>query len=149
MAEGIDIDRILKILPHRSPFVLLDRVTDVTAGHSIDGIKCVSVTEPWFQGHFPGHPVMPGVLIVEALAQLGGILAYVSDPFDVDRSLMLLLGIDRARFRRPVVPGDKLELRATVVHRRARIWKFSGEARADGVLCASAQFLTSVATRAE
>ncbi|HEX3345456.1 MAG TPA: 3-hydroxyacyl-ACP dehydratase FabZ, partial [Polyangiaceae bacterium] len=99
-ATTIEIDRILQILPHRWPFVLVDRVTDVFPRERIVGHKCVTMGEPWFQGHFPARPIMPGVLILEALAQIGGILAYASEPFDASSSLMYFLGIDKAKFRR-------------------------------------------------
>ena len=112
-AHRIDIHGILALLPHRFPFVMVDRVTHLVPGASIRGHKCVAYNEPWFPGHFPVRPIMPGVLIVEALAQLGGILAHASD---VDRekgeTLTLFLGIDKARFRRPVTPGDRLDLSA-------------------------------------
>jgi 3-hydroxyacyl-[acyl-carrier-protein] dehydratase len=143
----IEIDRILQILPHRWPFVLVDRVTEVIAGERIAGHKCVTMAEPWFQGHFPSHPILPGVLIVEALAQIGGILAYATEPFDASTSLMYFLGIDKAKFRRPVRPGDRLDLEVAVVHHRTNVWKFHGEAFVDGTLCASAELLASVIDR--
>jgi 3-hydroxyacyl-[acyl-carrier-protein] dehydratase len=143
----IDIDRILTILPHRWPFVMIDRVTEVTAFERIKGHKCVTFSEPWFQGHFPGRPIMPGVLILEALAQLGGILAYASEPFDAASSLMYFLGIDKAKFRRPVTPGDKLDLEVSVIHHRTNIWKLKGEAFVDGTLCAQGELLASVVDR--
>jgi 3-hydroxyacyl-[acyl-carrier-protein] dehydratase len=146
-ATTIDIDRILQILPHRWPFVLVDRVTDVRPGERILGHKCVTMGEPWFQGHFPGRPIMPGVLVVEALAQIGGILAYATEPFDATRSLMYFLGIDKAKFRRPVTPGDRLDLDVSVVHHRTNVWKFRGEASVEGTLCASAELLASVVDR--
>jgi 3-hydroxyacyl-[acyl-carrier-protein] dehydratase len=143
----IEIERILQILPHRFPFVLVDRVIEVVPGQRIAGHKCVSIGEPWFAGHFPGHPIMPGVLIVEALAQIGGILAYATEPFDASTSLMYFLGIDKAKFRRPVTPGDRLDLEVAVVHHRTNVWKFRGEASVDGTLCASADLLASVVDR--
>lgn len=143
----IEIDRILTILPHRWPFVLVDRVTEVVAGKRILGHKCVTMGEPWFQGHFPARPIMPGVLIVEALAQIGGILAYATEPFDASNSLMYFLGIDKAKFRRPVIPGDRLDLQVSVVHHRTNVWKFHGEASVEGTLCASAELLASVVAR--
>jgi 3-hydroxyacyl-[acyl-carrier-protein] dehydratase len=144
---GIDIDRILRILPHSWPFVLVDRVAEVVPGQRIRGHKSVTMAEPWFQGHFPGRPIMPGVLIVEALAQCGGILACASEPFDASRSLVYFLGIDRAKFRRPVTPGDRLDLEVSITHRRGNVWKFHGQASVDGSLCASADLLTSVVDR--
>ena len=147
MDETLDIDRILQVLPHRWPFVLIDRVTEVIPGDRIRAIKCVTFGEPWFQGHFPGRRIMPGALIVEALAQVGGVLAHATEPFDEATSLMALLGIERAKFRHPVTPGDKLDLEVRVRHRRARHWKLEGAARVDGKLCASAQLLVGVVAR--
>jgi 3-hydroxyacyl-[acyl-carrier-protein] dehydratase len=146
---NIDIERILQILPHRWPFVLVDRVAEITPHERIRGHKCVSMNEPWFLGHFPGRPIMPGVLIVEALAQIGGILAYASEPFDVQRSLMFFLGIDKAKFRRPVTPGDRLDLEVTVVHHRTNVWKLKGEASVEGTLCAQGELLASVVDRGD
>jgi 3-hydroxyacyl-[acyl-carrier-protein] dehydratase len=149
MGETLDIDRILQVLPHRWPFVLVDRVTEVIPGEHIRGAKCVTFSEPWFQGHFPGRRIMPGVLIVEALAQLGGVLAHATEPLDEATSLVALLGIERAKFRHTVTPGDKLDLEVNVRHRRARVWKLEGAARVDGMLCASAQLLVGVVPRTE
>ena len=146
-ATALDIDRILQILPHRWPFVLVDRVTEIVEHERIRGHKCVSMGEPWFQGHFPGRPVMPGVLILEALAQLGGILAYASDPFDASSSLMYFLGIDKAKFRRVVIPGDRLDLEVSVIHHRSNVWKLRGEASVEGTLCAQGELLASVVPR--
>lgn len=145
----LDIARILQILPHRWPFVLVDRVTEIVPGERIRGHKCVSMNEPWFQGHFPGTPIMPGVLIVEAMAQIGGILAYATEPFDEARSLVYFLGIDKAKFRRPVVPGDRLDLEVTVANHRTNVWKLRGEASVDGVLCAQGELLASVVDKGE
>lgn len=143
-ARRIDIQGILALLPHRFPFVMVDRVTHLVPGSSIRGHKCVAYNEPWFPGHFPARPIMPGVLIVEALAQLGGILAHASEPAGTgEAKLTLFLGIDKARFRRPVVPGDRLELSATVLQRRANVWRIKGEARVDGALAADALLLAS------
>ena len=144
----LEIDRILQVLPHRYPFVLVDRVTDVTPHKKISGHKCVSMNEPWFLGHFPSRPIMPGVLILEAMAQLGGLLAYASEPFDPSGSLMYFLGIDKAKFRRPVIPGDRLDLEVSVLHHRTNVWKFRGEALVDGTVCAQGELLASVVDRA-
>ena len=146
---SLDINRILAILPHRYPFVLVDRVTEIIAGKSIRGHKCVAMNEPWFQGHFPARPIMPGVLILESMAQIGGLLAYASEPFDASSSLMYFLGIDKAKFRRPVVPGDRLDLEVSIVHHRTNVWKFHGEASVEGTLCAHADLLASVVDRAD
>jgi 3-hydroxyacyl-[acyl-carrier-protein] dehydratase len=143
----LDIERILQILPHRWPFVMVDRVTEVVAHELIRGHKCVTMNEPWFLGHFPGRPIMPGVLILEALAQIGGILAYASEPFDAASSLMYFLGIDKAKFRRPVVPGDRLDLEVKVIHHRTNVWKLRGEASVEGTLCAQGELLASVVDR--
>ena len=143
----LDIDRILQILPHRWPFVMVDRVTEVVPHELIRGHKCVSFNEPWFLGHFPRNPIMPGVLVIEALAQIGGILAYASEPFDESTSLLYFLGIDKAKFRRPVVPGDRLDLEVTVLHHRTNVWKLKGEASVDGTLCAQGELLASVVDR--
>ena len=147
MKTTLDIDRILQILPHRFPFVMVDRVTDVVANDYIRGHKAVSINEPWFQGHFPMRPIMPGVLILESLAQIGGILAYASEPFDASSSLMYFLGIDKAKFRRPVVPGDRLDLEVRVMQHRSNTWKLKGEAFVDGALCAQGELLASVVDR--
>jgi 3-hydroxyacyl-[acyl-carrier-protein] dehydratase len=143
----LDIERILQILPHRWPFVLVDRVTDVVPGESIRGHKCVSFNEPWFQGHFPKHPIMPGVLVIEALAQIGGILAYATEPFDEETNLLYFLGIDKAKFRRPVIPGDRLDLEVTIMQHRTNVWKLRGEASVEGALCAQGELLASVVDR--
>ncbi len=146
-AQRIDVHRILRILPHRYPFVMVDRVTEIAAGKHIRGHKSVAYNEPWFPGHFPGRPIMPGVLILESLAQIGGMLAYASDPFDAATHLMFFLGIDKCKFRRTVEPGDRLDLYAEVLHHRSNVWKLRGEASVDGALCAEAELLASVVDR--
>lgn len=143
----IQISKILEILPHRYPFVMVDRVTEILPGKSIRGHKMVSYNEPWSQGHFPGRPILPGVLIIEALAQIGGILAYASEPFDTSNSLMYFLGIDKAKFRHTVTPGDKLDLMVEVLHHRSNVWKLRGEATVEGTLCASGELLASIVDR--
>jgi 3-hydroxyacyl-[acyl-carrier-protein] dehydratase len=143
----LDIHRILQILPHRYPFVLVDRVVEIVPHKAIRGHKCVSYNEPWFQGHFPQRPLMPGVLILESLAQIGGILAYASEPFDPATSLMYFLGIDKAKFRHTVIPGDKLDLMCEVMHHRSNVWKMRGEASVDGTLCAQGELLATIVDR--
>ncbi len=144
----LDIHRILQILPHRFPFVMVDRVDEIVPHKSIRGHKCVSYNEPWFQGHFPQRPIMPGVLIVESLAQIGGILAYASEPFDPSTNLMFFLGIDKVKFRHTVVPGDRLDLHCKVVHHRTNVWKLTGEASVDGTVCAQGDLLATIVDRA-
>jgi 3-hydroxyacyl-[acyl-carrier-protein] dehydratase len=144
---NLDIHQILGILPHRYPIVMVDRVTEIVPGKSIKGHKCVTFNEPWFPGHFPQRPIMPGVLILECLAQIGGILAYASDPFDPSHNLMYFLGIDKAKFRHTVTPGDRLDLAVSVLHHRSNVWKLRGEASVDGTLCAEGELLASIIDR--
>jgi len=144
-----DLPRILRILPHRAPFVLLDRVTEIEPRKSAKALKCVTYNEPFFPGHFPGKPIFPGVLILEALAQLIGVLAYASEPFDSNQKIMYFMGIDRARFRAPVVPGDRMELAVEVIQRKSNIWKCSGTAKVDEALCAEAELLAAIVDREE
>jgi 3-hydroxyacyl-[acyl-carrier-protein] dehydratase len=143
----LHIPKILDILPHRYPFVMVDRVTELLPNESIRGHKMVSANEPWCQGHFPGEPILPGVLIVEALAQIGAILAYASEPFDVSNSLMYFLGIDKVKFRNTVVPGDRLDLFVEVIQHRTNTWKLRGEATVDGTLSAQGELLASIIDR--
>ncbi len=142
-----DLTRILRILPHRAPFVLLDRVTEIEPRKSARALKCVTYNEPFFPGHFPGKPIFPGVLILEALAQLIGVLAYASEPFDSSQKIMYFMGIDRARFRAPVVPGDRMELAVEVIQRKSNIWKCAGTAKVDEALCAEAELLAAIVDR--
>ncbi|MDB4991344.1 MAG: 3-hydroxyacyl-[acyl-carrier-protein] dehydratase [Myxococcaceae bacterium] len=144
-----DLAQILRILPHRAPFVLLDRVTDIQPRKSARALKCVTYNEPFFPGHFPGRPIFPGVLILEALAQLVAVLAYASEPFDSNLKVMYFMGIDRARFRTPVVPGDRMELAVEVLQQKSNIWKCSAKASVDEAVCAEAQLLTAVVDRNE
>lgn len=143
----LDIHQVLQILPHRYPFVMVDRVTEVIANKSIRGHKCVSYNEPWFPGHFPQRPIMPGVLILEALAQIGGILAYASEPFDPTKNLMFFLGIDKAKFRHTVQPGDRLDLYVEVLHHRSNVWKLRGEASVENAVVAEGELLASIVDR--
>lgn len=143
----LDITRILQILPHRHPMVMVDRVTELVPNQRIRGHKCVSYNEPWFGGHFPSRPILPGVMILEALSQIGGILAYASEPFDPSTNVMYFLGIDKVKFRKPVIPGDKLDLSCEVVHHGSNVWKLRGEASVDGTLCAQGELLATIVDR--
>jgi 3-hydroxyacyl-[acyl-carrier-protein] dehydratase len=143
----LEIAKILEILPHRYPFVMVDRVTEVLPGQRIRGYKMVSYNEPWTMGHFPGQPIMPGVLIIESLAQIGGILAYASDPFDSSTSLMYFLGIDKVKFRQTVTPGDRLDLEVEVLQHRSNVWKLRGQGTVGGTLCAQGELLASIVDR--
>lgn len=136
----MDIQKIKELLPHRYPFLLVDRVLEVDPGQYLKAIKNVTVNEPFFEGHFPAKPVMPGVLIIEALAQATGLLAMESEEVDGE-AIYYLVGIDKARFKRPVVPGDQVVLEVTVTKQRRGIWTFSGKATVDGAVCASADIM--------
>ncbi len=136
---GMDIHAIMKLLPHRYPFLLVDRVLEIYPGKTIKALKNVTVNEPFFQGHFPGRPVMPGVLILEALAQVSGILAFeTAGVTPTEDTRIYFVGIDSARFRKPVEAGDQLILQATLTRALRGIWKFDTEALVDGqVVCAA------------
>ena len=142
----IDIQGILDVLPHRHPFLLLDRIIEFEANRRAVGIKCVTVNEPFFTGHFPGHPVMPGVLIVEAMAQVGAVLLLTDVP-DRDQKLVYFTGINNAKFRRPVVPGDVLTMTLTVTALRRSVCKMHGEATVDGVRAAEADIMSAMVDR--
>nr|WP_246172871.1 3-hydroxyacyl-ACP dehydratase FabZ [Thermochromatium tepidum] len=138
----MDIHKVLSLLPHRYPFLLVDRVIDYRVNDYLIALKNVTFNEPFFMGHFPVRPVMPGVLIVEALAQATGLLAMASRPDLIgERSLYYFVGIDQARFKRPVEPGDQLILDVRLGPVRRGIWKFDGEARVDDKLVASAEIM--------
>jgi 3-hydroxyacyl-[acyl-carrier-protein] dehydratase len=138
----MDINEILRHLPHRYPFLLIDRVIEFNKGESLTGVKNVSYNEPFFQGHFPQRPVMPGVLILEAMAQATGLLAFRTLENTADRNtLYFLVGMDRVRFKRPVEPGDQLLLSARLLKRKRGIWMFDCDARVDGAIAASAEIM--------
>jgi 3-hydroxyacyl-[acyl-carrier-protein] dehydratase len=146
MSEGfsMDIQAVLAQLPHRYPFLLVDRVVECVPGKRIHAIKNVTVNEPFFAGHFPGRPTMPGVMILEALAQAAGILAFKTAGVVPDeKSRFYFVGIDRARFRRPVVPGDQLALKATFDRAMRGIWKFTTVAEVEGAEVASATMMVA------
>jgi 3-hydroxyacyl-[acyl-carrier-protein] dehydratase len=133
---GLVLKDILKLLPHRYPFLLVDRVLQFEPFTSITGLKNVSINEPYFQGHFPEYPVMPGVLILESLAQTGGILVLKSSPEGMDGKRFFFTGIEKVRFRRPVVPGDQLILKVEYINHKMNIWKMDGKAFVDDKLVA-------------
>jgi 3-hydroxyacyl-[acyl-carrier-protein] dehydratase len=138
----MDVNEIREYLPHRYPFLLVDRVLEITPGESIVALKNVTVNEPFFNGHFPEHPVMPGVLIVEAMAQAAGILGFKTmDKKPQDGSIYYFVGSDKLRFKRPVVPGDQLKLEATILSEKRGIWKFAVKATVDGDMVSSATIL--------
>jgi 3-hydroxyacyl-[acyl-carrier-protein] dehydratase len=142
----LDIRAIERILPHRYPFLLVDRVDEIGADKLV-ARKLVSRNEPHFNGHFPGHPVMPGVLIIEALAQAGALLAAQLVGFDPATQVIYFMAIDKARFRKPVVPGDLLMLEVVPLRKGGAIWKLRGEAKVDGVIVAEAELLASIQPR--
>lgn len=138
----IDIHEIQKYLPHRYPFLLIDRVIEFVPGEHLIGIKNITYNEPQFTGHFPQRVIMPGVLILESLAQATGLLAFkTADELDSDKELYYLAGIDNARFRRPVEPGDQLQLKVKLIKNKRNMWKFFGEASVDGELVVSADIM--------
>jgi len=136
------IQEIMELLPHRYPFLLVDRIVEWEPGTRIVGIKNVTINEPFFQGHFPGHPIMPGVLIIEAVAQTGGILALKA--MGGGKRIAYFAGIDNCKFRRPVVPGDQLRLEVTVLAHKGPVWKMHGEALVDGALAAKGDVTATI-----
>lgn len=140
----MDIKEIQKLLPHRYPFLLVDRIIEIEPGIKAVGIKNVTVNEEFFQGHFPGHPIMPGVLIIEALAQVAGILAFSSG---ANKGNVYFMSIEKAKFRKPVLPGDQLRLEISILQHRGNVWKFSGNANVEGKVAAEAEFTAMVTDR--
>ncbi|WP_438864180.1 3-hydroxyacyl-ACP dehydratase FabZ [Neptunicella sp.] len=138
----VDIEEIMALLPHRYPFLLVDRVTDIELNHSIKAYKNITFNEPCFMGHFPGKPIFPGVLILEALAQAAGVLGFKSVANKDE--LYLYAGIDKARFKHPVVPGDRMDLDVHLIKERRGIWKFAGVASVDGREACSAEFMCAM-----
>jgi beta-hydroxyacyl-ACP dehydratase FabZ len=148
MEKTLDITEIINYLPHRYPFLLVDRVLDITDNKKIVALKNVTFNEPFFQGHFPGVPIMPGVLILEALAQAGGVLAYASSIAGIKGSLLYFTGIDKARFQKPVTPGDQLILEAKIIKVRSRIIRLSGIAKVNDKKVAEAELMAAMGEKA-
>jgi 3-hydroxyacyl-[acyl-carrier-protein] dehydratase len=146
--DVVDIARIMHAIPHRYPFLLIDRVVDVVHNHSAIGIKNVSVNEAFFAGHFPDHPVMPGVLIIESMAQTAAVLVVETLGPDAAGKLVYFMSIEGAKFRRPVVPGDQLRIHVTKERNRGNVWKFNAVARVDGVSVAEATYAAMIMDRA-
>ena len=138
--QTADIDLIQRIIPHRYPFLLVDRVRDIDGASSATGIKNVTFNEPHFQGHFPGAPIMPGVTIIEAMAQTAAVMVGVAQDLADKNFLVYFMGIDSAKFRRKVIPGDVLELAVTTKRGGGKVWKFSGRATVEGELACEAEF---------
>ena len=134
-----DTQRVMSLLPHRYPFLMVDRIIEMDADESAIGIKSVSMNEPFFQGHFPGYPIMPGVLIIEGLAQTAGALCVSNFGTTYKPRLVYFMGIDRAKFRKPVLPGDQLNYHVRKVRSRGKAWRFFGEAKVNGLLVAEAE----------
>ncbi len=141
--ENIDIVEILKLLPHRYPFVMVDRIISIDIGNEIIGMKNVTINEQFFQGHFPVRPVMPGVLILEGMAQVGGIMAYYAHPETIGKKLLFFAGIDKARFKKPVVPGDQLIFTLKLIKEKRSVMVMSATAMVDDKIVAQAQLMAS------
>jgi len=141
----IDINRIMEMIPHRYPILLVDRVLELVPAESAIALKNVTMNEPHFMGHFPGYPVMPGVLIVEAMAQTAALVVVEALGAEAEGKVVYFMTIDNARFRKPVVPGDSMHIHVTKVQSRGTVWKFKGEAKVDGKVCAEATFSAMIA----
>jgi len=147
MKLPLGYQEIIKVLPHRYPFLLVDRITELELGKRVRGVKSVSINEPFFQGHFPGNPIMPGVLIVEAMAQTGGVLARLSlsaMPEEETSQAVLFMSIDKVKFRKPVVPGDQLILEMVALRTGSKVWKMAGKAFVQDDLVAEAELVATV-----
>ena len=145
--ESVDVKRLMELLPHRPPMLLIDRMIDIVPNVSATGVRAVSISDPVFLGHFPGHPIMPGVLIVEAMAQTAGALIMYSMQATADDKLVYFMSIDRARFRQPVVPGDLLMVPVKLQRARKTVWRFAGQAYVNGKLCAEAEYSAMIMDR--
>ncbi len=141
--ETIDIVEIMKLLPHRYPFLLVDKILSMDVGKEVVGLKNVTINEPFFQGHFPGQPIMPGVLILEGMAQVGGVMAFYDKPEYIGEKVLFFAGIDKARFRKPVLPGDQIVYTLKVKKKRRSVTLMEGVAEVDGQVVAEAELLSS------
>ncbi len=148
MSEVLDIKGIMTAIPHRYPFLLIDRLVDIIRGESATGIKNVSINESFFEGHFPNHPVMPGVLIIECMAQTSAILVVKTLGPEAEGKVVYFMSIDGAKFRRPVVPGDQMRVEVSKKQRRGPVWKFQGVAKVDGAVVAEAVYSAMIMERA-
>jgi 3-hydroxyacyl-[acyl-carrier-protein] dehydratase len=140
----VGTERIMEMIPHRHPFLMVDRVVDMVANRHATGIKNLSTSEYYFAGHFPARPVMPGVLIIEAMAQTAAVLVVHTLGAEAEGKLVYFMSVDNARFRRPVVPGDTLKVHVTSLRHRGNVWKFEGQAKVDGKLCAEATYAAMI-----
>jgi 3-hydroxyacyl-[acyl-carrier-protein] dehydratase len=146
--EDLDAEAINRMIPHRYPFLMIDRVVEVFADTSAVGIKNVTINEPFFQGHFPGRPIMPGVLIVEAMAQTAAALVVATLGPQIEGKLVYFMTIEQARFRRPVVPGDQLRVKVVKLQKKLSVWRFAGEAHVDATMAAEAVISAKIMDRA-
>ena len=142
--KSIDIERIMEMIPHRYPFLMIDKLINVIPGAGAVGVKNVTIGEPYFQGHFPSRPVMPGVLIIEAMAQTAAVLVMETLGVEAEGRLVYFLSVDAARFRKPVMPGDTLYIHVEKQYKRGNVWKFKGEARVGDTLMADATFAAMI-----
>lgn len=145
--DVLNVERIMELIPHRYPMLLIDQLTEIIPGEGAVGIKCVTMNEQFFQGHFPGKPVMPGVLIVEAMAQTAAVFVMLSMAEEASEKLPYFMSIDGAKFRKSVVPGDRLELHIKLERHRGPVWRFRGEGRVAGKLVAEATFTAMIADK--
>jgi 3-hydroxyacyl-[acyl-carrier-protein] dehydratase len=145
--KEIDINRIMQMIPHRYPLLMIDRVVDLVSGESCVGVKNVTINEPFFQGHFPARPVMPGVLLIEAMAQTAAVIVVEKLGPENEGKLVYFMTIDEARFRKPIGPGDRVMIHCRKERSRGPVWKFSAEARVDGALCAEATYSAMIMDR--
>jgi 3-hydroxyacyl-[acyl-carrier-protein] dehydratase len=145
IANDLDVLQIMELIPHRYPFLMIERLTEIVPHESAVGLKNVSINEPHFTGHFPNRPIMPGMLIIEAMAQTAACLVMHSLGLSKEGRLVYFMGVDEAKFRKPVVPGDTLRIHVQKQRRRGNVWRFAGEAKVDGTLVAEAVYTAMIA----